>query len=308
MVDLRVSLGGLELSSPVATASGTFGYGFEYRGAVDYKKIGAVTAKGICLEPWPGNAMPRHCEVPGGMVNAIGLQGTGVAQFLDVTVPFFDQVVRREEGADVKLVANIWGRSVDEYAEVARRMGDAVDALEMNVSCPNVKAGGHTFGQDPKVLGDVVAAVRKATKLPLIVKLAPNVPSIVPYVRACEDAGADALSMINTLPAMVIDIERRTPVIANRTGGLSGRGIHPAAVKLVYDAHSASKLPILAMGGVYEARDAIEFLLAGATAVAVGTATFSDPGTVGVVYDGIVDYCERHGFKSVAELTGNLQT
>ena len=308
MVDLRVSLGGLELSSPVATASGTFGYGFEYRGAVDYKKIGAVTAKGICLEPWPGNAMPRHCEVPGGMVNAIGLQGTGVAQFLDVTVPFFDQVVRREEGADVKLVANIWGRSVDEYAEVARRMGDAVDALEMNVSCPNVKAGGHTFGQDPKVLGEVVAAVRKATKLPLIVKLAPNVPSIVPYVRACEDAGADALSMINTLPAMVIDIERRTPVIANRTGGLSGRGIHPAAVKLVYDAHSASKLPILAMGGVYEARDAIEFLLAGATAVAVGTATFSDPGTVGVVYDGIVDYCERHGFKSVAELTGNLQT
>ena len=308
MVDLRVSLGGLELSSPVATASGTFGYGFEYRVAVDYKKIGAVTAKGICLEPWPGNAMPRHCEVPGGMVNAIGLQGTGVAQFLDVTVPFFDQVVRREEGADVKLVANIWGRSVDEYAEVARRMGDAVDALEMNVSCPNVKAGGHTFGQDPKVLGDVVAAVRKATKLPLIVKLAPNVPSIVPYVRACEDAGADALSMINTLPAMVIDIERRTPVIANRTGGLSGRGIHPAAVKLVYDAHSASKLPILAMGGVYEARDAIEFLLAGATAVAVGTATFSDPGTVGVVYDGIVDYCERHGFKSVAELTGNLQT
>ena len=308
MVDLRVSLGGLELSSPVATASGTFGYGFEYRGAVDYKKIGAVTAKGICLEPWPGNAMPRHCEVPGGMVNAIGLQGTGVAQFLDVTVPFFDQVVRREEGADVKLVANIWGRSVDEYAEVARRMGDAVDALEMNVSCPNVKAGGHTFGQDSKVLGEVVAAVRKATKLPLIVKLAPNVPSIVPYVRACEDAGADALSMINTLPAMVIDIERRTPVIANRTGGLSGRGIHPAAVKLVYDAHSASKLPILAMGGVYEARDAIEFLLAGATAVAVGTATFSDPGTVGVVYDGIVDYCERHGFKSVAELTGNLQT
>ena len=307
MVDMKVNLGGLELSSPVVTASGTFGYGFEYRGAVDYKKIGAVTAKGICLEPWPGNAMPRHCEVPGGMVNAIGLQGTGVAQFLDVTVPFFDQVVRREEGADVKLVANIWGRSVDEYAEVARRMGDAVDALEMNVSCPNVKAGGHTFGQDPKVLGEVVAAVRGATKLPLIVKLAPNVPSIAPYARACEDAGADALSMINTLPAMVIDVERRTPVIANRTGGLSGRGIHPAAVKLVYDAHAASKLPILAMGGVYEARDAIEFMLAGATAVAVGTATFSDPGTAGAVYDGMVDYCERHGFKSVAELTGNLQ-
>lgn len=307
MVDMKVSLGGLELSGPVATASGTFGYGFEYRGAVDYSKIGAVTAKGICLEPWPGNAMPRHCEVPGGLVNAIGLQGTGVAQFLDVTVPFFDQVVRRDEGADVKLIANIWGRSVDEYAEVARRMGDAVDALEMNVSCPNVKAGGHTFGQDPKVLGEVVSAVRGATELPLIVKLAPNVPLIAPYVRACEDAGADALSMINTLPAMVIDIEKRVPVIANRTGGLSGRGVHPAAVKLVYDAHAASKLPILAMGGVYEARDAIEFMLAGATAVAVGTATFSDPGTAGAVYDGMVDYCERHGFKSVSELTGNLQ-
>ena len=306
MADMKVNLGGLELATPVVTASGTFGYGFEYRGAVDYSKIGAVTAKGICLEAWPGNPMPRHCEVPGGLVNAIGLQGTGVKQFLDVTVPFFNQMVRQAEGADVKLIANIWGRSVEEYAEVAERLGDAVDAIEMNVSCPNVKAGGHTFGQDPKVLGEVVAAVRKATKLPLIVKLAPNVPSIVPYVRACEDAGADALSLINTMPAMVIDIERRKPVLANKTGGLSGRGIHPAAVKLVYDAHAASKLPILAMGGVAEAKDAIEFLLAGATAVAVGTATFSDPGTAGAVFDGIVAYCERQGFASASELTGNL--
>ena len=306
MVDLKVDLGGLGLACPVATASGTFGYGFEYCGAVDYSKVGAVTAKGICLEPWPGNPMPRHCEVPGGLVNAIGLQGTGVEQFLNVTVPFFDQMVRKGENSDVKLIANIWGRSVDEYVEVARRIGDAVDALEMNVSCPNVKAGGHTFGQDPKVLEEVVSAVRKATRLPLVVKLAPNVPSIVPYVRACESAGADALSMINTLPAMVVDIEKRVPVLANRTGGLSGRGVHPAAVKLVYDAHAASKLPILAMGGVYEAKDAIEFLLAGATAVAVGTATFFYPGTAGAVHDGIVAYCERHGFKSVAELTGNL--
>jgi dihydroorotate dehydrogenase (NAD+) catalytic subunit len=305
-MDIKVNLGGLEMATPVATASGTFGYGFEYRGAVDYSKIGAVTAKGICLEAWPGNPMPRHCEVPGGLVNAIGLQGTGVSQFLNVTVPFFRQIVCQGEGADVKLIANIWGRSVEEYAEVAERLGDAVDAVEMNVSCPNVKAGGHTFGQDPKILGEVVAAVRKATKLPLIVKLAPNVPSIVPYVRACEDAGADALSLINTLPAMVIDIERRKPVLANGTGGLSGRGIHPAAVKLVYDAHAASKLPILAMGGVAEAKDAIEFLLAGATAVAVGTANFSDPGTAGAVLDGIVDYCGRHGFSSVSEITGNL--
>ena len=176
----------------------------------------------------------------------------------------------------------------------------------MNVSCPNVKAGGHTFGQDPKVLFEVVSAVRAATNMPLIVKLAPNVPSIVPYVKACEDAGADALSMINTIPAMVIDIENRRPVLANRTGGLSGRGIHPAAVKVVYDAHKATKLPILAMGGIYEAKDAIEFFLAGATAVAVGTAIFSNPGVVSEVFDGIVDYCARHGFNSVSELTGAL--
>ena len=302
MIDTKVDLGGLKMATPVVMASGTFGYGFEYLGAADYAKIGAVTAKGIRLEPWPGNAMPRHCEVPGGLVNAIGLQGTGIEQFLSVTVPWY-----REQVKESKLIANIWGGSVEEYAEVARRMGDKVDAIEMNVSCPNVKAGGHTFGQDPKVLNEVVAAVRAATKLPLVVKLAPNVPSIVPYVKACEDAGADALSMINTIPAMVIDVERRKPVLANVTGGLSGRAVHPAAVKVVYDAHRATKLPILAMGGVYEPKDAIEFLLAGATAVAVGTATFSHPNTAGDVCDGIVAYCERHGFKSVAELTGALE-
>ena len=301
MVNTKVNLGGLEMATPIVTASGTFGYGFEYLGAVDYSKLGAVTAKGIRIEPWPGNAMPRHCEVPGGLVNAIGLQGTGIEHFLSITVPWYREKVK------VPLIANIWGSSVDEYAEVAKRMGDAVDAIEMNVSCPNVKAGGHTFGQDPKVLNEVVAAVRKATKLPLVVKLAPNVPSIVPYVKACEDGGADALSLINTIPAMVIDIEKRKPVLANRTGGLSGRGIHPAAVKLVYDAHKATKLPILAMGGVYEAKDAIEFLLAGATAVAVGTATFTNPGVVAEVHDGIVDYCARHGFASVSALTGALE-
>ena len=301
MVNVKVNLGGLEMPTFLATASGTFGYGFEYVGAVDYSKLGAVTAKGIRVEPWPGNEIPRHAEVPGGLVNAIGLQGTGVEHFLKYTVPWYRQQVK-----GVPLIANIWGASVEGYAEVAAKMGDAVDAVEMNVSCPNVKAGGHTFGQDPKVLAEVVSAVRKATKLPLIVKLAPNVPSIVPYVKACEDAGADALSMINTIPAMVIDIEKRVPVLANVTGGLSGRGIHPAAVKLVHDAHKATKLPILAMGGVYEAKDAIEFFLAGATAVAVGTATFSDPSVVAEVYDGVVAYCERHGFASVSDLTGAL--
>lgn len=303
MIDTSVDLGGLKMSTFLATASGTFGYGFEYVGVVDYSKLGAVTAKGIRMEPWPGNAMPRHSEVFGGLVNAIGLQGTGVEHFLQYTVPWY-----RQQAKGVALIANIWGDSVEGYAEVAAAMGDKVDAIEMNVSCPNVKAGGHTFGQDPKVLGEVVAAVRKATKLPLIVKLAPNVPSIVPYVKACEDAGADALSMINTIPAMVIDIEKRIPVLANATGGLSGRGVHPAAVKIVYDAHKATKLPILAMGGVYEAKDAIEFLLAGATAVAVGTAIFSDPEVVAKVHDGVVEYCEKHGFSAVRDLTGSLNS
>ncbi len=301
MVNMEVNLGGLKMRSPIATASGTFGYGFEYVGAVDYTKLGAATAKGIRLDPWPGNPMPRHAEVPGGLVNAIGLQGTGVDHFLKVTVPWY-----RKQVQDVPLIANIWGGTIEEYAVVAARMGDAVDAIEMNVSCPNVKSGGHTFGQDPKVLCEVVTAVRAATKLPLLVKLAPNVPSITPYVRACEDGGANGLSLINTIPAMVIDVETRRPVLANRTGGLSGRCVHPAAVKLVCDAHAVTKLPILAMGGVYEARDAIEFFLAGATAVAVGTATFTDPGVVATVYDGLADYCERHGFASVAQLTGAL--
>ena len=299
MVNMEVNLGGLRLKSPVAVASGTFGYGTEYVGALDYSKLGAITAKGIRLGPWDGNPMPRHCEVFGGMVNAIGLQGTGVERFMSITLPYYKSLVK-----DVPLIANIWGGDVSEYAEVARRLGGSVDAIEMNVSCPNVKAGGHTFGQDPAVLNEVVSAVRKATKLPLLVKLAPNVPSIAPYVKACEDAGADALSMINTLPAMVIDIETRKPVLGNVTGGLSGRCVHPVAVKLVYDAHRVTKLPILAMGGVYTAADAIELMLAGATAVAVGTATFSSPGTAAEVYDGMAEYCERHGFQSVSELTG----
>ncbi len=305
MIDMSVNLGGLQMVTPLTTASGTFGYGTEYLGAVDYTKLGAVTAKGIRVEPWPGNAMPRHAAVPGGLVNAIGLQGTGVKHFLDFTVPWYAKNVT------VPMIANIWGGSIEEYAEVAKRLTDAghpsIGALEMNVSCPNVKAGGHTFGQDPKVLFDVVSAVRQATTLPLFVKLAPNVPSIAPYVKACEDAGADALSLINTIPAMVIDIEKRQPVLANKTGGLSGRGIHPAAVKVVYDAHKCTRLPILAMGGVYEAKDAIEFFLAGATAVALGTAIFSNPQVISEVFDGLVDYCTRHGYTAVSQLTGALE-
>ncbi|MBP5791762.1 MAG: dihydroorotate dehydrogenase [Kiritimatiellae bacterium] len=303
MVDMNVNLGGLKMASPVATASGTFGYGIEYIGAVDYSKLGAITAKGLRVEAWPGNPSPRHAEVPGGLVNAIGLQGTGVAHYLKITLPFF-----RSKTGKIPVIANIWGGSVEEYAEVARMLDDKVEAIEMNVSCPNVKAGGHTFGQDPKILSEVVSAVRAATKLPLFVKLAPNVPSIVPYVKACEDSGADALSLINTIPAMVIDVETRKPVLANSTGGLSGRAVHPVAVKLVYDAHRATKLPILAMGGIYSAKDAVEFFLAGASAVAVGTATFTNPEAVSNVYDGLAAYCEKHGFQSIRDLTGALES
>ena len=302
MVDLSVNLAGLNLRTPVVTASGTFGYGTEYLGALDYSKLGAVTAKGVRLDPWPGNPMPRHCEVYGGLVNAIGLQGPGIDSFVNYILPHF----LGETAGQVKMIVNIWGGSIDEYAEVAARLDSAegVSAIELNVSCPNVKEGGHAFGQDPVVLSNLVRKVRAATRLPLMPKLAPNVPNIGDYAKAVEDAGADAISLINTIPAMVIDIERRRPVLGNRTGGLSGRGIHPVAVKCVYDVHKAVKLPLLAMGGVYEPEDAVELMLAGASAVAVGTATFTDPSTAARVCDGIAAYCERHGFASARDIVG----
>lgn len=304
-VDMRVELGGLGMRTPVTTASGTFGYGTEYLGTLDYGKLGAVTVKGVRKDPWPGNPMPRHVEVPGGMVNAIGLQGPGVEAFAEHYMPHYVETV----GEDLPAIVNIWGGSIGEYAEVAGRLTGVkgVGAIECNVSCPNVKAGGHTFGQDPAVLSELVREVRGATTLPLIVKLAPNVPDLKPYVKACEDNGADALALINTIPAMAIDIETRRPVLGNRTGGLSGRGIHPVAVKAVHDAHRCSGLPILAMGGVYDAKDAIELMLAGATAVAVGTATFTEPATAAMVCDGIEEYCARHGFARAADLTGALE-
>ena len=310
------------MATPVTTASGTFGYGTEYADLLDYTKLGAVTVKGIRRDPWPGNGMPRHCEVPGGLVNAIGLQGPGIASFLENYIPHYkmmaEKSVARGGGRDVPpLIVNIWGGSVEEYAEVAARLSESpyaqptssnqqslIGAIECNVSCPNVKEGGHTFGQDPAVLARLVQAVRAATKLPLIVKLAPNVPDLRPYTAACEENGADALALINTIPAMVIDIRTRRPVLANVTGGLSGRCVHPVAVKCVYDAHRFSKLPILAMGGVYGWEDAVELMLAGASAVAVGTATFTAPDTAAKVADGIAAYCEANGFAAARDLTG----
>lgn len=298
--DLSVNLGGIRMPNPVTVSSGTFGYGQEYAGIIDVAKLGAVTVKGIRLDPWPGNPLPRHAEVAGGMVNAIGLQGPGVDGFVADDMPFLRTL-------GIPVIVNIWGTSVDEYAEVARRLDGVpgVSAIEVNVSCPNVKAGGAAFGTDPATMASVVSAVRKATRLPILPKLAPNVPSIVPFARAAVDAGADALSMINTIPAMVIDIERRRPVLANKTGGLSGAAIHPVAVKHVYDAAGAVDVPILAMGGIMEPEDAIEFLVAGATAVSVGTANFIDPTTALRVVEGIRDYLVRHSMASVAELTAS---
>ena len=294
---LEINLGGIKMKNPVTVASGTFGYGQEYAKLIDVSRLGAITVKGIRLDPWPGNALPRHAEVPGGMINAIGLQGPGVAGFVKDDMPFL-----RRTG--VPVIVNIWGTSIDEYAEVARLLSavPGVSGLELNISCPNVKEGGHTFGQDPRTVSRLVAAVRAATQLPILPKLAPNVPDIAPFVRAAQEAGANAVSLINTIPAMAIDIERRRPVLANTTGGLSGRGIHPVAVKLVWDAAKVATVPILAMGGIFEPADAIEFLLAGATAIAVGTATFIDPSTSLRVIDGIAAYMAKHGIPSIGAM------
>jgi len=300
-IDLNVDLGGIKMKNPVTVASGTFGYGREYADLVDITQLGAVTVKGIRLDPWPGYALPRDVEVAGGMVNAIGLQGPGVAGFVKEYMPF---LVKQ----GVPVIVNIWGTSIEEYAEVAARLSDVegVCGLELNISCRNVKEGGHAFGTDPRTVAALVSCVRAATKLPLIPKLAPNVPDIKPFVRASQEAGANAIALINTIPAMVIDIESRRPVLSNKVGGLSGSAIHPVAVKLVWDAAQVATVPILAMGGIVAAEQAIEFMIAGATAVAVGTANFIDPSTYLRVINGIKDYLERHGMKSVAELTGSI--
>jgi len=300
-IDLAVNLGGIRMANPVTVASGTFGYGKEYADLVDISKLGAITVKGIRLQPWPGNALPRHVEVPGGMINAIGLQGPGVEGFIRDYMPFLQKV-------GVPVIVNIWGTSTEEYAEVARHLSDVpgVSGLELNISCPNVKEGGHAFGTDPKTVAALVATVRAATKLPLLPKLAPNVPDIKLFVRVAQESGADAISMINTIPAMAIDIETRKPILSNKVGGLSGSCIHPVAVKLVYEAAQVATVPILAMGGIMEPEDAIELMIAGATAVAVGTANFIDPSTPLRVIDGIADYLEKHQMSSVAQLTKSI--
>ncbi|MFO7936669.1 MAG: dihydroorotate dehydrogenase [Kiritimatiellia bacterium] len=302
-IDLSVNLGGIRMKNPVTVASGTFGYGREYADLVDITRLGAVTVKGIRNCVWKGNALPRHVEVTGGMVNAIGLQGPGVEGFAEKYMPFLCE-------KNVPVIVNIWGTSIDEYCEVARKLSDVkgVSGLELNISCPNVKEGGNAFGTDPRTVARLVSAVRASTKLPLMPKLAPNVPDIRVFVRAAQDSGADAVALINTIPAMVIDIESRRPVLSNKVGGLSGPAVHPVAVKLVWDAHSVASVPLLAMGGIVSADQAVEFMIAGAAAVAVGTANFIDPSTFVKVIAGIERYMLGHGFSSSEELTGSIIT
>ena len=299
---LATTLAGIAMDNPVMVASGTFGYGPEYADLVDINCLGAIVVKGICLEACNGNDVPRMIEVRGGLINAIGLQGPGVDGFVESYMPFLRRF-------DTPVIVNIWGRDEAEYEEVAARFDDVdgIAGLELNISCPNVKQGGIAFGTDLAMASDLIGRVRKRTSLPLIPKLAPNVPQVGLFARAAEEAGADAISLINTLPAMVIDIETRRPVLANRVGGLSGPAIHPVAVKQVWEAAQAVSIPVIGMGGIETAKDAIEFMIAGASAVAVGTATFTDPTTVVRVIDGIADYLVRHDMATVSELVGSIR-
>ena len=299
LVNLSVQIGKLRLQNPVMVASGTFGYGVEYAQLLDLNQLAAVVVKGIRLGPVRGNPTPRTVEVASGLINAIGLQGPGVDGFIKKYWPFLKTL-------KVPTIINIWGTTVEEYAEVARRFDQlaGVGALELNVSCPNIKEGGAQFGTDCNLLSQVVAACRKATTLPLITKMSPNVVSIAPYAKAAEEAGSDALAVTNSFPAMAIDIETRKPKLANTTGGLTGPCIKPIAIKLVWEAAKAVKIPIIGMGGIQSAADAIEFMMAGATAVAVGTANFYEPQTALQVIAGIREFMERHGIKDVKEITG----
>jgi len=302
-MNLAVQLGKLALPNPVTVASGTFGYGVEYAQLLDLNQLGAVTVKGIRLHPVRGNPTPRTAEVTSGLLNAIGLQGPGVDGFIAKYWPFLRTLT-------VPTIINIWGTTVEEYAEVARRFDalGGVGALELNVSCPNIKAGGAQFGTDCRLLSQVVAACRQATTLPLITKLSPNVPSIAPYARAAAEAGSDALAITNSVPAMAIDIHTRRPKLANITGGLTGPCIKPIAIKLVWEAAQAVKIPILGMGGIQNAEDAIEFLLAGASAVAIGTANFYEPQTALQVLAGLREFMAQNRIADVRELVGSVQT
>ena len=300
-VNLAVNLGGLAMKNPVTTASGTFAAGMEYSDFVDVSALGAVTTKGVSLNGWEGNASPRIAEVPSGMLNSIGLQNPGVAHLKSEELPWL-----REQGATT--IMNVSGHSFDEYVQVIEALEDApVDAYEVNISCPNVDAGGMTLGTHVPSVEKVVSLCREATSRPLIVKLTPNVTDITEIARAAEASGADAISLINTLLGMAIDVKRRRPVLARVVGGFSGPAVKPVALRMVWQCSKAVSVPILGMGGVTTGTDAVEFMLAGAPAVAVGTANFMNPQATVDVIDGIIDYCEEQGVNDVNDLIGALE-
>jgi len=302
-VDLSVTIGSLSLKNPVIAASGCFGYGVEYADLVDLSSLGGVAVKGLFLNEREGHPAPRIVETPAGMLNAIGLQGIGVRRFVDEKLP--ELRARR-----ATVIVNVCGTTLDEYVEVSRILSDAdgVDAIELNISCPNIKEGGIQFGCSLTGTFDVVNAVRRVTSLPLIPKLTPNVTDVSSFARAAEDAGADAVSLVNTFLAMVIDVETRRPKISNVVGGLSGPAIRPIAVRMVYECRQAVRIPIIGMGGITDARDALEFMIAGASAVQVGTANFVDPMIWPKLVDGIRAYMERHQIARLSDLVGTLDT
>lgn len=300
-MNTRVTLAGVELKNPVMTASGTFGSGMEYAEFVDLNRLGAVVTKGVANIPWPGNPTPRVVETKSGMLNAIGLQNPGIDVFMERDLPFLKQY-------DCKTIVNVCGKSTEDYCEVVEKLADApVDLLEINISCPNVKEGGIAFGQDPKFAEKITKEVKKHAKQPIIMKLSPNVTSIAEMAKAVEAGGADVVSLINTLTGMKIDINKRTFDLANKTGGMSGPAVKPVAIRMVYEVAQAVKLPIIGMGGIATAEDAIEFLLAGATAVSVGTANFVNPYTTVEVVEGIEAYMKKYQVEDIHELIGAVR-
>lgn len=297
-MNMSVNIAGITLKNPITVASGTFGSGMEYDEFVDLNKLGAVTTKGVANVPWPGNNTPRIAETYGGMMNAIGLQNPGIDTFCERDIPFL-------KTKDTKIIVNVCGKSTKDYVEVVERLSDEpIDLLEINVSCPNVKEGGIAFGQDPKALYDITRAIKEKAKQPVIMKLSPNVTDITEMARAAESAGCDALSLINTLTGMKIDVNRRTFAVANKTAGVSGPAIKPIAVRMVYQVANAVKVPIIGMGGCMCAYDALEFIMAGASAVAVGTANFHNPYATIEIIDGIKEYMEKNNIDDINELIG----
>ncbi len=297
-MNMSVNIAGVEWKNPVTVASGTFGSGAEYSEFTDLNKLGAVTTKGVANVPWAGNPTPRVAEVYGGMLNAVGLQNPGIELFCKRDIPFLKQY-------DTKIIVNVCGHSTEEYVEVVKRLAnEPVDLLEINISCPNVKEGGIAFGQDPKAVEAITREMKKYAKQPIIMKLSPNVTDITEMARAAEAGGADALSLINTITGMKIDVNRRKFVLANKTGGMSGPAIHPVAVRMVYQTAQAVNIPIIGMGGIMTAEDAIEMILAGATAISVGTANFVNPGVTMGIVDGIEEYMKKYHVNDIKELIG----